>query len=416
MLGLGNLHHMIGDRWLSLEPKRVKLKRSAGRKDQCPFNLERISQIALPVVRGVVETVLPQLITVLPWQLSRLVNLRILSIVGFGWYCSTENRTWIDTAIATVSLTVTIIALIDMAGFVPALLAYRLAVDAILLLAALIGSAHVLVEGIAKMRIGLTAPNMDEAARITHVVSGALLIATGTLGFASTCYTAHRLVKGVRIFQKMDPMQQEAVLKHRALQYLHGEKACRAVIIDGCSSKWGGFADDTAFPSGEAVYEHCATRTYRVNSEKEFREALANASQHLGGPIDALFFHGHANNQVQSLGSHYYFTASDHEAASMRQYLSKTAQVFSLGCNTATQTPGVLVPLAERIAKKVPGREVTGIAAYLNPFLSSTSFNGRFKIQSYFPAKLGTWRIGNFISQFTPTVPLNAKTYLFQTT
>jgi len=85
--------------------------------------------------------------------------------------------------------------------------------------------------------------------------------AFGVLGIAGLAQVADAVKNraiGLFTFQSLDSEQQYFVLKHHSVEALGGaEKPCRAVIIDGSSSEWGGRLDDHSDSLVEELYRKC---------------------------------------------------------------------------------------------------------------------------------------------------------------
>lgn len=130
---------------------------------------------------------------------------------------------------------------------------------------------------------------------------------------------------------------------------------------------------------------------YKVENPGQFCNALMDARVHFGSSIDVLTLNGHANNDLLVLArnSGYFFTSDQEETNCMNETLSSTAQVFLLGCNTATPHYSDRPTLTTRVSRGLLGREITGFAAFYNPFFTTSSFfNGRFQHDNHIPANL----------------------------
>lgn len=223
--------------------------------------------------------------------------------------------------------------------------------------------------------------------------SATFLAITGLEGVISTFIQGYNLCNGIRLFSTLDEIQQKAVLKHRALHVIVKDKNCNAVIIDGISSDWSRrysltkMMDDLPSLMAELFYEKCHTQTYRVSSDEELCNVLKTAEEHFGSPIDKLALLGHASGRSMILNDGYNFTDTDKAIASIDRAVKSEGQIVVLGCNTATRDAGGLeLSLAERISVRLPSRRITGIKAYLSPFIAIQQFsNNTFSYHSFAP-------------------------------
>jgi len=103
--------------------------------------------------------------------------------------------------------------------------------------------------------------------------------------------------------------------------------------------------------------------------------------------VDILAFLGHsaqttAGNTVQKLKKGTYFWGDSDQTACLRDHLQPDAQMILAGCNTATGNNS----LAEKVSRHLNGIEVVGFSAYFNPYISTTSWDGKkLSIWSYCP-------------------------------
>jgi hypothetical protein len=342
------------------------------------------------VGKGVFLGVAPHLVRMSPMYLNRMPNMRAFSRLGllYGvWNQLKEPRaTCLDTAIAGVLIATNFIGLADLKGATPLETEYRVAVDSLLLLATVIGSSRSIYEGTKRMFSSLSAEGRSTSSKVSDCVSGVVMTTLGAIGIGSSLQTGVQLASGIKTLQTLDSVQKKGVLKSRAVHHLGGEKSCKAVIIDGFFSSL-----NLPVPFSEELYRNCETRTYGVNSSSQYCQSLADAKEYFGAPIDVLSLVGHSDNQSQDLG--YFFWGRPRDTICMEEALSSEAQVFVLGCNTATTT-GDFQTLTERLSDRLPGKEVIGFSSYYGPAYTSTSFSkGRFHHDSHFPYSLNGWRL-----------------------
>ncbi len=254
----------------------------------------------------------------------------------------------------------------------------RLLSEVGILAAGAIGSFRSLQLGITGRDRALDMPYVSPAIRVVSSV-------IGITGLAQVVDAIKNSVIGIFAFQSLDPEEQYFILKHRSLDSIGGpEKNCRAVIIDGMSSKWGTKkADDMSWPLAEELYRNCDVRTYRVdpNSTVPVCDAAEKGKKALGGPLDILALLGHGNENGQVLKNDILFTGDSDQTLCLRDHLQPDAQMILAGCNTATGND----PLAERVSRELAGIEVVGFSAYLNPYMSTFSWKGKkLSLWSYF--------------------------------
>lgn len=366
----------------------------------------KILEVALGIIHGLKEHVL----TVSPWYLSGVVNFRILSYSFLALNLTTcfevfeGNHSKTARVVYALALFTNLIAITDILGFTVQDVRYRLAIDTLLVLSASIGSICSFRKGVCKVQNAITKKENTTSEKVANLVSGIVIAILAT----STLFAIHLSVKkyfaGWKIFSEKDLNQQDLLVKHRSISTLDQQKSCRAVVIDGVSSQWSDNSikkiDDVPMPLVEAVYRECKTLSYHVHSPFQYCKALREARQLFGHPIDVLLAGGHANNQVQVLGREYLFDGKGEEVSCMDDYLKKDAQIILFGCNTATKTKKVKIPLAEKLSRSLKNQEVTGFKAFAHPFFLTVNYDGRFKIGHYFPYTLNGWTMENTASTY----------------
>lgn len=373
--------------------------------------LPKAGEVAIGVFKGVA----PHLLTLSPWFMSRMGNARglpyitciILSINAVDVDAAVHHPLQTIEKIKNMSPTKIISEIVNETALIaiiadtfmlfPQNLGYRLAVDGLYLTATLIRSSQAINAGVEQIIQGCKSSKTSEM--ISKTVSGGILTALGACSLASIYQTTCKLIQGLQVFKNLDSTQQEGVLKHRVVHELTGEKSCNAVIIDGVNDK-------APFPSNEFLYQKCATRYYRANSPTQFCQALKDASSHFQSKIDALSLSGHASSGSLTIGPDYEIHAKSlYEFDCMRTHLPSDAQILMDGCNTATEIGGV-PSLASQFSSHVPGREVTGYAAFYNPLMATSSYkNGKFKFDNLFPV-----REDDFFYALSP--PFNARRFV----
>lgn len=287
----------------------------------------------------------------------------------------------------------------------PRPLSHHIAIDSLLLGTSLLGSAYATFIGLQQIFKGIKSKQDNWKERISHISSGIILTTVGITSLSSSIQTIDRYFRGFEKFKTMTDLQQEGAIKHGAIPTLDEPHTCKAVIIDGVSSTWGGDArDNSPMPSSKFIYEKCDTIYFRAFSPQDFCSKLETASNKLGENINVLALNGHANPTSLSLHSIYSITKGSHqEFDCMRKYLASNAQVLINGCNVAS----VGGSLVRDISLDLPGREVSGPAAYLNSMFTTSSYvKGRFKQNSHFPFALNVW--GDEVWEG----PFNTKTFL----
>lgn len=366
--------------------------------------LERTKVLSYETVTKIAKNVLADLqeqehLSPLAWSwVASFPNMRILSITQsvvslvdpvFSIYQIVYERRGMTALIHEITkLAFYIFILSNLTGFTTGLAAYYL-MNGFTMLMKFSHSYHTLCHAQDRFKRGLQTG--DPCLRVSLMISGLILSLFGLLGMNSSVQGIEQLRKGYIIAQSLDSTQQQGVLKHNSLHTLGHEKNCTAAIIDGVSPKWGKFADEIPFPTNELIAKTCETRFYRIDSDEQFTAAIYDAADYFKRPIDVISLSGHANNNILKLGPNYYWMSSSDPSilSAMKQNLTANGQVLVLGCNTATVTFQTPDPLALRVSKHVPGRFVTGIAAYLNPSLTTNWYSNRFfHVQNYLPVKL----------------------------
>lgn len=222
-------------------------------------------------------------------------------------------------------------------------------------------------------------------------------------GVLTTFIQGWNLGQGAWMLTKKDDTQKEAILKHRAIHLINPPKPCNAVIIDGLSNEWGRINDNIPSPTAEFFYKKCNTQTYRVTSDQDICRVLKQATEHFAAPIETLSIEGHANGNLMVLNAGYDFKGDETALKCLDESIKPDADIFLLGCNTATRDHGPDKPsLTERISQRLPTRKVTGTTAYLNPFITSNSFSdGTFSMSAFCPKDSnGNWVLKNSVVSF----------------
>ncbi len=275
----------------------------------------------------------------------------------------------------------------ELFGYIPHEKGYRIAVDSLLVLATAISSSRAIIAGTKKIFTcyetwNLNIERRSMSSKISDFISGAILTTIGTIGLGACFSKTLNTIEGLEKFEKLDSMQKIQVIKHRAISHLSKEKSCTAVIFDGFFETKNRL-DTPGASFAEVLYENCNTRAYAVKNTTQFCEALVDARNSFGTPINVLSLHGHAGNWYLTLGKEYHFTGDRNEIACMKNVLTANAQVFLLGCNTATPH-AVLPSLTEYVAEGLPGKEIVGFSDLYNNNVATTNYeNGRFQHNSY---------------------------------
>jgi hypothetical protein len=225
-------------------------------------------------------------------------------------------------------------------------------------------------------------------------LEAALLTGLSVIGISTAINKISQVVYGIKNFLNLDHTQQYFVLKHNSISSLGGTKACRAVLIDGHSSKWGKFDDDYSHPFGETLYKNCDVRAYRVDGSNSICAKIEAGISSLGGPINILLLQSHAHPGGMYLGDNYWLsTWNIKDIDCLRNATVPTSQIILAGCNTATGDGSI----AEKVSQVAKGRQVTGYRADLYRFLGWPTFSeGRM---SFFSLELkdsnGDWVLSN---------------------
>lgn len=284
--------------------------------------------------------------------------------------------------IVSISVISPIIEYADYIGLLPQNVSSRLTVDSLLLTTTFFGGGSALISGVRHINKSYN-KTIGMNKRTSHIVFGLIITSLGVASLYSVASTIYKLSAGLPIFYGLDATQQEGIIKHRALHTLISKKTCNAVIIDGLSSKWGEYHDNLSLPSSELIYEKCNVRYYRA-TKKSFCGLLKQASKELGN-IDLLSINGHADSYAQVISQNYILYGYSPEWRCIDKNLAKNAQIFLMGCNTATLDNSISQTGSRYLFGK---KEVTGFASLYNPFLSLNSYvNGRFKFESLTPVK-----------------------------
>jgi hypothetical protein len=242
------------------------------------------------------------------------------------------------------------------------------------------------------LNIGVTGRDRTLDIPYTSPALRAVFSVIGITGLAQVADAIKNIAIGLFALQSLDPEQRYFVLKHRSIETLGGPvKSCRAVIIDGMSSEWGGSKDDYSWPLAEEIYRHCEVRTYRVdlNSTVPVCDAAEKGKEALGDPLDILALLGHGDEIGMTLNEYIDFRGSSDETACLKDHLQPDAQMILAGCNTATGNNS----LTEKVSRHLNGIEVTGFSAYSNPDIGTNTRDGKkLKLWSYFPIdSQGNW-------------------------
>ncbi len=331
------------------------------------------------IAKGVFYGTVPHLINMSPLYLSKVTNFRIFSyhLLLYKIYDEvTSQENLFDTAISVGAIAPDIIAVMDMFGFIPLEMEYRLTVDSILIMTSAVRSGFAIYEGLTQINSSLSAE--DTTSRVSHFVSGTILTTLGTKSLRS-CFnvsldTLHSLGK----LNAMDSQEKLHILKNRAISTLGKEKPCTAVIIDGDFHS-DSFLNFQPYPMGEFLYETCETRTYVVENSEQFCDALKNANNYFDKPIDVISLQGHANATVHRIGKDYYFRAGQQEVECLSKATSPEAQIFLLGCSTAPS-------LTDKLSNALPGKEVNGYRSVYNSMSTTSHYiDGKFHHDHYLP-------------------------------
>lgn len=348
------------------------------------------------VATGIFYELVPHVVSVSPAYLSRMTNMRVLSVIGLtvGGYSDLDivfnkkHETWKETIGRVVMASSKVIGIVDLLGWILVKKEYRIAIDTLSVLATAIGGYRASSEGTKRILSSLNGDGTNTTSKVSQFVSGCVLTILGAAGLCSA------LDRGMILTQALNLNLDTLELKQRQYGSLE-PKQCKAVIFDGLV---GGkdFVSGVPFPFAEAIHDNCETLTYNVESTEGFCDSLFDAKTRMGS-INVVSIMAHSNNEGQYFNNGYIFNGWN-EVTCMRYALPKEAQVFLVGCNTATPA-GKVPTLTEIVSMGLPGREVTGFAAFYNPFFTTTRFtNGRFSHENYFPLDLhGSLSFGNAV-------------------
>lgn len=354
------------------------------------------SQLLTPVT--------PSFISMNLWKISK-ANMRELNIVyffSFTRYCLVSKILSFNTK--NVIILVGVGAnYVDAAWKFPFGREARIACDCLILLSTALSSLNAIAEGSDLLDSCWEEKENPVSTRIAQFISGNFLSICGAFYFSSCFNTGIDLINGIALFNALDSQQQSAVLKFKVIHQLGGPKSCNAMIIDDPTATIG------LGGSVAEIYSECQTLTYlRIESGEELCQVLKNATVSFGAPLNLFVFNGHANSNGQVLGKNYFFTAdpADQALDCMQRYLAENAQIFMLGCHTAS-TIGNQQPIAQRLALALPGKEVIGYDGGLNPYFTNQWFEKeRFHFQTYW---IRAWKKLDFslTSAVTYFIPLN---------
>lgn len=359
--------------------------------------LINVIQKTIKIGIAILINVYPHIINMSSYYLSRMTNLRVFSIAVLllsallrlaHYDKSIHHDKWLDTALYMVVMTTNFIGSFDLAGVFPIERECRVAIDCLLLLVSVIGSSRAIYEGTNRMISSVSVKEKRTTSKISEFISGAALTTIGAISFGNSLNQAFSWASGFKKLQDLDSVQMKAVFKHRAIAEQSKNFECTAVIIDGMGMNRD-HIERIAVPFAEELYRNCKTRSYIVNSDGQFCNALESARVHFGAPVDILSLQGHANNKLQLLGDNYAFSGNQKEITCMKETLSPDAQIVLLGCNTATITPDVQTTLLDKVSKGLPEKTVTGFNGFYNMWLTTTSWiNNRFIHENYIPYNL----------------------------
>lgn len=266
-----------------------------------------------------------------------------------------------------------------------------LLLDAGMLAAAALGCIRAL-------KIGIT--GVDKGLSYSSPAQRAVASSIGIAGLVSVARALKNIALGLVAYRSLDSEQQYAILKHNSIEFLAGqEKNCRAVIIDGTSSKWGGMGDDVSWPLAEELYRNCDVRTYRVDpSNTPVCDAAEKGKKALGGHVDVLAILGHGTKDYIMLNDRSDFIGQESKTACIREHLQSDAQMILAGCNTATGNKS----LAEKVSRHVSGIEVVGFSADFSPLYTTSSWIGKkLSLWSIYPwDSQDNWVLGNSVRTF----------------
>jgi hypothetical protein len=355
------------------------------------------------------------------WDVSRFPSFRIIpvcflpalsavpiveSIHNLYDYCTRSARSvpnmrdisykLIERSPELLNNTATILLVLDLLGVFP-YQTCRIALDSLYLLTGTVNSVHTLNEGISRVVSIGRDRSFSTTEKLKKLVSGGLFVVLGTWCLSRTFTRSIDLYEGSKLLDSLSPMQQEGVLKHRAIHTLAMEKGTNAVIIDGISLQWGGVRErligGMPLSFSELTYENADTQFYRVNSSASFCSALEDASRQFGEKIQNLEILGHGmdgggnnSNQMIQLSADYFFKGSKEEVTCMQQYLSNASNLFLIACNSATKTATHSISIAQKTFESLPHTTVTGFNSFFNPTMISAwiGANGTLQLQSHF--------------------------------
>lgn len=369
-------------------------------KDTTPYLRDAVSKVS-SVAKNIGKAVLPHAINMSPWVLSRLTNMQRVGALGNFFLLMHQNLLLrrqsinpkassidsIQTCMFTVS---SALIFCDSFDVFPHAKVCRVAVDSFLLLTTALGSARALLEGTLLLWSLKDTPQTD---KIQRAVTGLVYVGLGGVS-AMAFWNGWKLFQGIKKFDALPPLEQKSVIRHRVIHELAGEKVCQAVVIEGDIKRTG------SWPAIEFLFQKCSTRIFPIDSNQDFCAALGNATLHFGSPISVLAMSGHScGGDGQWFENHCFKAdAGDPVIACMKEHLTPDAQIFLLGCNTATQT-GASPSYAEKLSKALLGREITGFKGFYTPHLSWQSLsNGKIRLYSLCPFN------SNWEFVFSPTV------------
>lgn len=289
-----------------------------------------------------------------------------------------------------VSIALAIASTINSLGFLPRIFILQAGLNSSYLLLAGCMSVKSLADGVKDGHLMLQHSYYAgrRQLQVARALTAVAKIAIGSLFSTHLTTTGRRLLEGLKAFGSYDLTQQYFILKNQALLYVpNKESSCKALIIDGVSSNNPGalgFGDDLTSPLVTEIYKNCDTLTYEAHSIDDLCLSLKKARSEFKQKIDVFTLQAHSSPFGMKLGPDFTLEGSESKLRCLSPYLKPQAQVFAMGCNTATTHQNT--SFIQRLSKWVPGREVIGVKAYMNPFFITNYYeNGKFHLQSYFP-------------------------------
>lgn len=345
------------------------------------------------VVKEIFKEVIPHLIQIAPIYLNKMINLKILGIIGYIFTLDSLCKQLSNASSRLEQFAISIQLIACVAGIIAPLysggLILYLSIEALTILSNAIGNATVLKDSFNKLKEVYNAENLTQgcygiALKVAKIASMMISLTIAICGISNTFDYTSKLIKGYSVLNTLDSVQQHFVIKHRVLHAIGEKKALKAVIIDGLSSKWGKGVDDRSNTDSQFLYENTETRTYHVSSSQEFSEVLGNATKEMG-KLDLLVINGHGNKFSIKLGADYFLTAgSELEMDAIRKFCKERSHLYLAGCNTAADRDPNIPSLTEYFSNCLRNIKVTGYRGYVNPFLLTFS-KENMAIESHYP-------------------------------